>query len=90
MESDNFNVMETKSKIAELSEAILAAHPTMPMLLKQIHTNLKSDPEIVTLLDEEEIQIIVSGLKKQTQTELIQSALKPKRGKKDVIDVDDL
>lgn len=61
---------EIQMKIAELQEALLSAHPTMPILLREIHTKLKADPAQVTLLSEEDIAIIVSGLKKQTNVEL--------------------
>lgn len=63
-------------KIAELQEMILSAHPRMPLLLKDIHTILRNDPDNVTILSEEEIGIIVSGLKKQTSTELASTVLK--------------
>jgi len=65
-------------KLASLQEAILAAHPTLPILLQQIHKQLKTDPAIVTLLSEEDIGIIVSGLKQQTKTEIAASSLKKK------------
>lgn len=67
-----------RMKIAELQECILAAHPRMPTLLREIHTVLKSDPENVTLLSEEDIGIIVSGLKIQTKTEITAKALSKK------------
>ena len=44
-----------KLKLAELQEALLNAHPNMPSLLATIHSQLKKDPEQVTLLSEEEI-----------------------------------
>ena len=62
-------------KIAELSQMILAAHPRMPMLLRDIHTILKNDPDNVTLLSEEDIGVIVSGLKLQTKTVITAAAL---------------
>jgi hypothetical protein len=65
-------------KIAELQEVILNAHPRMPMLLREIHTILKADPDCVTLLSEEDIGAIVSGLKKQTMTEITAATLKKK------------
>jgi hypothetical protein len=63
-------------KIETLQDMILKAHPTLPNLLRQIHTILKENASIVTLLTEEQIGVIVTGLKKQTKTELISSALK--------------
>jgi len=61
---------EIQMKIAELQEALLSAHPTMPLLLREIHKKLQADPAQVTLLSEEEISVIVSGLKLQTNVEL--------------------
>ena len=72
-----------KMKIAELSELILNAHPRMPMLLREIHTVLKADPDNVTLLSEEDIGVIVSGLKKQTQTVITAGVLSKKTKLKD-------
>jgi len=70
--------LDIKMKIAELQDMILTAHPRMPILLKDIHTLLKNDPDNVTLLSEEDIGIIVSGLKKQTMTEITAATLKKK------------
>jgi hypothetical protein len=71
-------------KIASLQECILTAHPRLPILLKEIHTALKNDPAVVTLLGEEEIAAIVSGLKIQTKTEITQAAMKKKTSLKNV------
>jgi hypothetical protein len=73
---------EIKIKIAELQAAILQSHPTIPTLLQAIHKVLKSDPENVTLMSEEDIGILVSGLKKQTMTEITTAVLKSKAGTK--------
>jgi hypothetical protein len=67
---------ELQMKIASLEAAILESHPTIPILLQQIHRQLKADPACVTLLSEDEIGIIVSGLKRQTQTELVSASMK--------------
>ena len=70
-------------KIEELSAAILSSHPSMPSLLRDIHHNLKQDPELVTLLSPQEVSRIVAGLSKQTQTTISTQILKsPSRGKK--------
>ena len=65
-------------QIAELQELILSKHPRMPMLLRDIHKILKSDPDNVTLMDEEDIAILVSGLIEQTKTTITTTALKKK------------
>ena len=61
---------QIKMNIAELEQALLSANPEMPILLQKIHTKLRADPDIVTLLDETEIGVIVNGLKSVTNTEL--------------------
>lgn len=63
-------------KIANLEQVILNAHPNLPVLLRDIHKQLAADPVIVTILSEEQIGIIVSGLKRQTKTELITASIK--------------
>jgi hypothetical protein len=64
--------VEFKNKILDLQERIHTAHPTMPVLLRQIHTQLKQDEELVTLLSDEDIGIIVSGLARQANTVLVE------------------
>lgn len=65
-----------KEKVASLQAAILAKHPTMPSLLQEIHRTLKQQPENVTLLEPEEINIIVQGLEIQTGVELVKTTVK--------------
>lgn len=78
-------------KIAELHQSVLASHPTMPNLLREIHANLKQDPEIVTLLTPQEVAIIISGLSKQTQTTITSSILSGSKGKSlKKISIDDI
>ncbi len=81
---------EIKQKLAELENALLEKLPGMPTLLRDIHRQLKKDPEIVTLLSEEECGILVEGLKKQTSTAIATSALKTKTKSQSKMTVDDL
>lgn len=67
---------QVKEKLIRLEETIKTAHPTMPVLLKEIHDFLKEQPDVVTLLEEEEIQVIVQGLARQTNVELISTKSK--------------
>lgn len=69
---------EVKEKLAALEEALLSDTPSMPTLLRAIHRTLKQDPDIVTILSEEECAILVSGLKKQTGIEIAAKAIKKK------------
>lgn len=64
------------SKLNSLQDAMTTQHPTMPVLLMQIHKQLMADPELVTVLNEEAIGLIVRGLQVQTKTELVQVSLK--------------
>lgn len=72
--------MQTKEQIQEkitaLQKALLDDTPQMPLLLRDIHSQLKQNPEVVTLLSEDEIAAIVSGLSKQTQSHLAGSMMK--------------
>jgi hypothetical protein len=70
------------SKMNRLAEAIHTQHPTMPVLLMQIHKQLRADPELVTTLDEDGIGIIVKGLQIQTKTELVSVVVKESKSKK--------
>lgn len=67
---------QLKEKVASLEAALLSAHPSMPLLLRDIHTALRAQPENVTLLSEEEISILVRGLEKQTGVYLAESVSK--------------
>lgn len=72
---------QVKEQIETLKQRILEAHPTLPILLREIHKTLKSEPEVVTLLDEDEIGVIVNGLSAQTQTTIATSLATGKKGK---------
>lgn len=60
---------QLKEKISSLESALLQKHPTMPTLLHEIWRTLKQYPEQVTLLEDPDTAIIVSGLKVQTGVE---------------------
>ncbi len=67
---------DLQMRIASLESAILATHPTLPVILREIHKQLRDDPAIVTLMTPEEIRVVVSGLKVQTKVEITQAAVK--------------
>lgn len=62
-----------KEKVASLEAALLSKHPTMPILLAEVHRTLKAQPENMILLTETEIRAIVNGLETQTQVFLAES-----------------
>lgn len=70
------------AKMNALQQAIHAQHPTMPVLLMQIHKQLRADPELTSTLSEEGIGVIVKGLQIQTKTELVSVVVKESKSKK--------
>ena len=77
--AQQFNLAEMQQNITELQAALLSAHPEMPSLLRKIHTKLKADPELVTLLSEDEIAQVITGLKQVTNVSLISPAKAAKK-----------
>jgi hypothetical protein len=69
---------EVREKLASLEQQLIAGTPGMATLLRDIHKVLKQDPDVVTMLSEEECSILVRGLKKQTATEIATKATKSK------------
>jgi hypothetical protein len=69
---------ELQEKILQLEKHVKERLPNMPFLLREIWQALDKDPDNVTLLKEEQIQIIVSGLEKQTDTYIVSNTVKSK------------
>ena len=67
---------QLKEQVLALQNALLNAHPQMTTLLKTIHSQLKADPSLVTVLEEDDIAIVVSGLSKLQQTIIATSVAK--------------
>ena len=72
---------QIQEKIQSLSDSITSAHPQMSSLLREIRITIKNDPALATLLNEDEIQIIVLGLGKQTDTVIATAISKPSAAK---------
>jgi hypothetical protein len=70
-----------KIKIAELETAINTAIPGYSGILKEIHTNLKDQPELLYRLEDEQIAVIISGLEKYHNVEIV-AAKSDKEAKK--------
>ena len=90
--SASINTYVLHEAVANLQTLILTAHPTLPVLLRTIHKQLREDAELVTILSEEEVGIIINGLKKVTNTEIAATAVKgsttAKLKKKGTLNVD--
>lgn len=81
-ESQESQIYQIQEKMAALEAALNEATPGLPTLLREIHGQLKKDPNLVTILTEDECSILVRGLKVQTSTEIAKSVLKKASGKK--------
>ena len=69
-------------EMAELEEALNSQIPGFVTILSQIHKKLRADPDVVTLLDDEEIGVIVAGLEKHTNVTIVApSAVKAAKSK---------
>ncbi len=73
---------ELLERINALEFALNERTPNLPVLLKEIHTALHADPENVTLMTEEQINVIVRGLMAQTNTYIATSIVKSTTTKK--------
>lgn len=69
-------LLDLRTKIYALDEALKQQHPAMDSLLQTIHRNLQKDPELTHMLKEEEIAVIFQGLQKKTQTKIVADAVK--------------
>lgn len=73
-------------EIAKLEEALHKTLPDFPNLLRNIHKQLRANPDCVTLLKEEEIAVVVKSLEKFSATQIVgdtvKSASKPASLKK--------
>lgn len=58
-------------EMAELEAALDAEVPGFVTILSAIHKKLRLDPNCVTLLDDEEIGVIVAGLEKHTNVTIV-------------------
>ena len=73
-------VFDVREAIADISSKLLSGHPQLPLLLRKVHSALKQDPDIVTILTNEERAIIIRGLEVQTKVKLVEIAT-PKKSK---------
>lgn len=78
-----------REQLLQLKAALDTRLPNFPQLLRTIHMNLKKDPEIVTLLAPEDINIVIQGLERQKNTILASVAMKKTKSMKS-LDLGDL
>lgn len=80
-----------KDKLQLLATQLAEQVPNIATTLRDIHQTIKKDPDVATILTEEEVSILVTGLKQQTKTEIATAAAKTKSKKPlKSITVDDL
>ena len=70
-----------REKLASLQTMLTDNLPNISTVLRDIHSTLKKDPDVVTILTDEEVAILVNGLDKQTQANLAGSVAKSKTPK---------
>ena len=58
-------------ELASLEQALTEKLPEFRTILRDIHQKLRNDPDIVTVLSEEEIGLIVSGLATHANAEIV-------------------
>ena len=61
-------------QFAEMEAALLAADPTFKTILRDVHRQLGNDPELVTMMTEDEIALIVRGLVVHAKAEIVEPA----------------
>jgi len=78
---------EVEIKMAGLRAALLADTPQLPTILSQIKMYLSKNPEVVTILSEDEIGEIVRAAQHTAKVKLVENAVKAK-GKKALKDTE--
>ena len=71
-----------KIKCAELQVALEKKQPNYIGLLKVIHTEMNSQPELTYKLADEEIAVVISGLERLHQVEITEPKMKKPVSKK--------
>lgn len=83
-------IEQLKEQIYTLKERLLTGNPDMPVLLQTIHKKLREDAELVTTLSEEEVGVIVAGLKRHQNVEISVVVSKAKGKSAKNLTLDDL
>lgn len=56
------DMLRLRGNIADLSVAVEQKLPQVRNILSVIHTVLRADPDVITMLEPEEVAVIVSGM----------------------------
>lgn len=72
-----------KAQLADLEQALEQRLPGMKTMLADIYKQMKNEPDVVTVMSEEEIAVVVRGLKVYANAEIpvSKSASKTKKPK---------
>jgi hypothetical protein len=78
------------SKLLTLQEELEKALPNYKESLREIHNLLRSDPDMVHILSEEQVGLVVAGLSKHKGVVLVEATSKGGKGKRKEITEDDI
>jgi hypothetical protein len=81
---------QIRNNILELETALVETQPRFSVILRDIHSMLKANPDVVTILSEEEIGVVVSGLKRQTNIEIAVKSSSTRGARVKSMSLDDL
>ncbi len=81
MSTITYGAKSIQEKIASLEAALLSDTPEAKLVLASIHKQLQKDPDVVTILTEEEIGQLVGGLSKVTGHTITAKAMAAPRNK---------
>ncbi len=70
---------QVKEKIESLQQIMIAETPKLPSVLQEIRVLLGKNPEVVTLLEEEDIGRLVAGLAQRANAKFAEAVVKTPR-----------
>ena len=81
-----YTTLETiQNNLAMIKEELAKTIPNIAQSIRFIHQALSKDQDLVTIMSEEELAVLISGLKVQTRTEITASVAKSGAGAKAVL-----
>lgn len=73
------SIEEIQSRLSELENALVSQNPEFRTVLRKIHATLSAEPELLHLLKDEEINVIVRGIEKHSNIQIVQETEKIKK-----------